>query len=282
MSELGVVLCGEVRQDLTMYLFLVDETNAGYVPDKFFILGGLVFTQEQIRKVDTVVKARRKEFGYRNGDSFKFNTHTRPEHVSIENFRLAKQAVISDLKEIGVRLVVTVVLHNVAQKNDDRLMEWGLSNVAASYHRLLSKEDAHGFMLMDRDNKRYDFLESFHQHGFDYSGSRKSVQDRVLLFGMTNDNASHLASATDIALGAFRYCVNAAGGEGRTNVAASMFRDLSQLLWGVKNAEGVVHAAGYGYLPSPEPSTVWVGEYREKYERLAEALQEYAIDKLDG
>lgn len=264
-----------------MYLFLVDETNAGYVPDQFFILGGLVVTEEQVPKVDAALKARRLEYGYKNGDSFKFNTHTRPEQVTIEQFRLAKQAVISDLKEIGVRLIVTVVLHNVAKENPDRLMEWGLSNVAASYHRLLTREEAVGFMLMDRDNKRYDFLESFHQHGFDYNGSRKSVQDRVLLFGMTNDNASHLASATDIALGAFRYCVNAAGGQGRGDIAAGMFRDLSQLIWGEEDAKGVRHLAGYGYIPSPDPSTVRVNEYREKYERLATALAEYALDELD-
>ncbi|MBL3699655.1 hypothetical protein [Leucobacter luti] len=264
-----------------MYLFLVDETNAGFVPNKFFILGGLVFTEEQVPLVDAAVKARREEYGYRNGDSFKFNTHTRPEQVSIENFRLAKQAVISDLREIGVRMIVTVVLHDVAGQEPDRLMEWGLENVAYPYHKLLGEESAQGFMLMDRDNQRYDFLESFHQHGFDYSGSRKSVQDRILLFGMTNDNASHLASATDIALGAFRYCVNAAGGEGRDEIAASMFRDLSHLMWGVEKENGVRQIGGYGYHPSPKPSTVYHPPYRARYERLATALKEYALDDLD-
>lgn len=264
-----------------MHLFLVDETNAGYVPDKFFILGGLAFTDEQIHLVDTAVKARRAEYGYNNGDSFKFNTHTRPEQVSIKDFRLAKQSVISDLKEIGVRLIVTVVLHNVAGQEPDRLMEWGLSNVAASYHKLLVSEDAQGFMLMDRDNQRYDFLESFHQHGFDYSGSRKSVQDRVLLFGMTNDNASHLASATDIALGAFRYCVNAAGGDGRDEIAKSMFGDLAHILWAREDADGIRIATGHGYIPSPRPSEVRVDKYRERYVRLASALQGYALDVLD-
>ena len=60
------------------------------MPDKFFILGGLVFTEEQVAKVDAAVKARRRQFGYKDGDSFKFNTHTRPEQVSIEQFKDAK------------------------------------------------------------------------------------------------------------------------------------------------------------------------------------------------
>lgn len=265
-----------------MHLFLVDETNAGHMPDKFFILGGLVFTEEQVAKVDAAVKARRRQFGYKDGDSFKFNTHTRPEQVSIEQFRDAKQALIADLKDIGVRMIATVCLHDVAGKDPDRIMEYGLNNVAASYHRLLSKEQAQGFMLMDRDNDRYDYLERFHQHGFDYGGSHKSVQDRVLLFGMTNDNASHLASATDIALGAFRYCVNAAGGAGRDAVAKAMFGNLSHLMWGVDDPKaGKRQVKGYGYIPSPEPSNIRVDKYRERYENLAKALEEYALTELD-
>lgn len=266
-----------------MHLFLVDETNAGYMPDKFFILGGLVFTEEQVTKVDAAVKARRREYGYKDGDSFKFNTHTRPEQVSIEQFRDAKQALISDLKEISVRMIATVCLHNVAGNDPDRNMEFGLNQVAASYHRLLTKEQGQGFMLMDRDNDRYDYLERFHQHGFDYGGSQKSVQDRVLLFGMTNDNASHLASATDIALGAFRYCVNAAGGEGRDTVAKAMFGDLASLIWGVADPKaGKRQTKGYGYIPSPEPTNIRVAKYRERYENLAKALEQYALTELDN
>jgi hypothetical protein len=264
-----------------MHLLLVDESNKGHMPNKFFILGGLVFSEEQVTKVDAAIKARRHEFGFEDGDSFKFDTNSRPPQVTIPQHREAKRATISDLKRIGVRLITTVCLHDLAGNNPDQTMEFGLNNVAASYHRLLTQENTVGYMLMDRDNDRYDYLERFHQHGFKYKNSEKAVQDRILLFGMTSDNASHLGSATDIALGAFRYCVNAAGGEGRDEIAKTMFQDLADLMWGELDASGTKQVGNRGYIPSPEVSNIRVLKYREKYERLGNALERYALDELD-
>lgn len=263
-----------------MHMFLIDETNLNYRADRFFILGGLVITVDQISRVDQAVKERRQEFGYRNGDSFKFNTHSRPPHVSVESAKDAKRAIIEDLKNIGVRLIITVVLHQISANKGERLLEWGLSNVAASYHRLLEEEAAKGFMFMDRDSDRFKFFSEFHQHGFNYEDRVKSVQDRILLFGMTNDRASHLASATDIALGAFRYCVNTASGEGRSEIAKGMFKNLAQLLWAREDESGVLHAKGYGYIPSPNPECIKVPQYRMRYEQLAKALESYALDEI--
>lgn len=148
------------RHDGSMHTFLVDETNKDFKENLFFIVGGLVFTESQIVEVDAAVKQRRSQFGYRSGDRFKFNTRERADHISPEDHREAKRLLIGDLKNIGARLIVSVVLHDLARNTpfDDR-MRWGLNTLAQAYHSLLCHDAAQGIFLMDRDNDRFDHLE---------------------------------------------------------------------------------------------------------------------------
>ncbi len=266
-----------------MHVFLVDETNRDYKPGRFFIVGGLVFTEEQVELVDAAVRECRLGAGFRAGDSFKFDTNSRPSHVSIENHRDAKRTLIHRLNEIGVRMIVSVVLHDLAARHDyGTRMEWALNTVAGAYRKLLHTERATGVMLMDRDNDRFDHLEHLFQHGLRMGeDAHVDVSDRIRLFGMTSDNASNLSSAADVSLGAFRYCVNTAVGAGREPVAREMFPALARIMWsGPEN--GVQRVRGFGYHPRPEASRIRAPRLRERYEALSNALAQYAIDPLDA
>lgn len=264
----------------SVHMFLVDETNRDFVENTFFIVGGLVYTPEQIPLVDRAVALCRGAAGYRSGDSFKFNTNERPAYVSIEDHRDAKKSLIADLKEIGVRMIVSVVLHDLCRDQSyDQRMEWSLNTLAGAYRKLLVAERARGIMLMDRDNDRFDHLEHLFQHGLTFQdGSQIGLQDRIQLFGMTNDNASNLSSAADIALGAFRYCVNTAVGQGREPVAREMFPDLASIMWAVETADGNQQIRGYGYHPRPKEQRV--PAHRERYSNLASALASYSIEPI--
>lgn len=267
-----------------MYTFMVDETNRDYVEGHFFIVGGLVFTPEQALSVDRAVAARRAEFGYRPGDNFKFNTNERPAYVTPDQHREAKQLIIADLKEIGVRMIVSVVLHDLCRDQTyDTRMDWGLNTLAGAYRKLLSAERAYGIMLIDRDNDRFDHLEYLFQHGLRmYTGDHVRVDDRIKLFGQTNDNASNLSSAADIALGAFRYCVNTAVGAGRELVARVMFPDLAEVMWGVPSTrdESDKQIAGYGYHARPKTHNITVPWHKDRYFSLAAALTSYSLDPI--
>ncbi len=261
----------------TMYLYLVDEVNPEYAEGKFFLLGGLVFTDEQIPRVDAAVKARREAAGYKNGDSFKFHTRSYPKHVSQEDFRDAKAGLLEDLAEIGVRFIATVVLHDIAANDHSKLMSWGLPNIGEAYRRLLIQDKAQGMMLMDRDTKQFDLMANFHQHGFKYpSGGTTQVQDKIVLFGMTNNNASHLSSATDIAMGAFNFCVEAALGHAKEEIAVGMFRSFREMFWMETSATGSRRALGYGYLPSPRPDRVLSTAYKAQYTTVGEGLWRFS------
>lgn len=264
-----------------MHLFLVDETNKHFVENHFFIVGGLVFTPDQASEVSNAVALRRHDAGFRPGDSFKFNTSERPGYVSPDEHREAKRLVVSDLRDIGVRMVVSLVLHDLCQSRSyDDQMEWSLNTLAGAYRKLLLRDGARGIMLMDRDNDRFDHLEHLYQHGLQFqNGTSIDLSDRIMLFGMTNDNASHLSSAADIALGAFRYCVNTAVGEGRESVAREMFPHLAEILWSNGRPGRARKILDYGYYPRPKVPNIRVAAHKQRYHDLADALLAYSTSE---
>ncbi|POH63649.1 hypothetical protein C3B60_16170 [Cryobacterium zongtaii] len=265
-----------------VHTFLVDETNRNYVENHFFIVGGLVYTPEQIGPVNDAIVRVRREAGYLAGDSLKFNTNERPDYISPATHRDAKKLVVSALKDIGVRMIVSVVLHDLCRNQSyDERMNWALNTVTGAYSRLLASENTHGIMLMDRDNDRFDHLEYLFQHGLKMSNRHVRVDNRIMLFGMTNDNASNLSSAADIALGAFRYCLNTAVGDGREPVAREMFPDLTEIMWANDLGGGAKLYAGYGYHPRPQLEKIRVVAHRARYDNLAAALNSYSIESLD-
>jgi hypothetical protein len=265
-----------------MYTFLVDETNKDAGQGEFFIVGGLVFREDQVSDVHAAVARQRRLAGYRPGESFKFETNSRPAHVTIEQHREAKRELISDLSDLGVRMIVSVVLHDLCRNQTyDERMEWALNTLAGGYRKLLLDEGETGIMLMDRDNDRYDHLEYLHQHGLRiFTGNHVRVDDRIRLFGMTSDNASHLSSAADICLGAFRYCANTASGRGREPVAREMFPNLAKLVWAKPNSQGELRAGGLGYLPRPKRQHIAVSWMRDRYDNLADGLNSYVLPEV--
>ncbi|MEV8265649.1 hypothetical protein AB0P00_16010 [Microbacterium sp. NPDC077057] len=258
-----------------MHWFIVDETNRDYSANHFFIVGGLVFKPDQVEPVDAAVRAIREKYGYLPGDSFKFDTRARPEQVSIEQSTAAKGELIVALRDLGVRMITYVILHDLCMNQTyDVRMNYALNTLAYAYSDLLRQENGTGVMLMDRDNDRYAHLESLFQDGLTFSGGRKFRLDhRIKLFGMTNDNASHLSSAADVALGAFRYCVNAAGGWGKDAVAREMFPVVSSIMWGVE--QGTVRRIG-GYGFHARPQRVGKPDFQVLYADLKNALMTYA------
>ena len=256
-----------------MHWFVADETNKDSSQGEFFIYGGLVFTEEQIPLVHAAVDAIRLKYGYQPGDDFKFHTRARPSQVTIDSARLAKQELVEALKAIGVRMIVYVVLHDIAtNRTEVERMNYALDTVSWAYHRLLDMERTDGVMLIDRDDDQHNHLAHLFQHGIAVGGKQVSVRDRIRFFGQTSNNASHLSSAVDVALGAFRYCANAAGGVGSDEVARAIFSPLSELLWGVGTDPKQV--GGHGFIA--RPIEVHAPAFDVRYTQLRTALTTYS------
>jgi hypothetical protein len=257
-----------------VHWFVTDETNNDYVEDRFFIYGGLVMTDEQMVELSDAVGAIRTKYGYQRGDHFKFHTRARPDAVSIDAAKAAKKEVVEAVERIGIRMIVYVILHNIAVAQTEAVrMNWALNTVTWAYHRLLEREGAKGVFVMDRADEQHVHLAELFQHGIDVDPNRVPIGDRVILLGMTSDNASHISSAVDIALGGFRYCVNAAGGDGSQVVAADIFPPLARIIWGIE-VGGTKYIRNYGFHSMPK-TEIKSGRFKAIYMDLYGKLDEY-------
>lgn len=260
-----------------MHWFVVDETNKNSTPGEFFIIGGLVLTEPQIEEVHDAVEDIRQRHGYRPGDKLKFQSSSRPDHVPIASARDAKKDVITALNRLQVRMITYVLLHDIGKNmNEQARMEWGLNTVALAYHKLLRSEQSWGCMMIDRDDQQHGHLVTLFQQGA--GNPLISLNDRIKFYGMTSDNASHLSSAVDIALGGFRFCVNAAVRDANSDKASptvrAIFEPISRLLWGVE--EGPVRRIG-GYGFHARPNSVRKSEFAAKYTDLRQKLSAFAL-----
>jgi hypothetical protein len=255
-------------------MFACDETNTTPVLGQFFIYGGVVVDDVQLATLSARVDEIREQFGFLPGDSLKFATAHTPNQVGAERARLAKKAVVKTLEGIGARMIVYVVLHDIAMKvSEAERMQMALNVVATRFHDLLTIEDGRGVMVIDRAENHFDHLSHLYQHGNSSKTNQKQLSDRILHFGMSNDNASNVSSAADIALGAFRYCVNTAGGRGSEHVAREMYPPIARMIWGVRVADEVV-LDHYGY--NQYPREVRKPEYAERYSKLVGSLATYS------
>ena len=264
-----------------MHWFVTDETNNDFVSGTFFIYGGLVVTDSQLQEVHTAVQAIRSKYGYLPGDSLKFHTRSRPTQVSIADSKAAKREVIEALERIGARLLIYVILHDIAQsQTPDTRQKWALNTVTYAYYRLLIEENAGGVFMMDRDDEQHTHLASLFQNGPKMADGRHvAVSDRIFLFGMSANNSSHLSSAVDIALGGFRYCVNTAGGDGAQVVAGEIFPPLARMLWG-REVGGTKYIRDRGFHSMPK-TEIKSSSYKRIYKNLFEKLNAYSGGDAD-
>ena len=65
------------------YLLFTDETNMCPGKDaKFFIYGGVFFPTNKLKDVHNLVEESRLKNNFRFEDELKFETHSRPNHVT--------------------------------------------------------------------------------------------------------------------------------------------------------------------------------------------------------
>lgn len=261
-----------------MYLYLTDESNRPPEPDRFFVYGGLVIDADRIPELDRIVRDIRTRFHYLPGETFKFSNvgnHDATEH------RDAKAAVLAALPGLGASFIATTILRQViggqvnGQIQNDEYIEFAINTATAGFHKYLRTAQGHGIMLLDRDADpgRFNAMAARYQEGLQPAGYNLAVNDRIHLFGMTSNNASHLSSAADIALGAFRYCLDYACGVGLEPAARSLMTALLPTIWSDPTT-GVFRE--YGYVPRPVVDNIYSPAIRATYDRVADTLRDLA------
>lgn len=257
-----------------IYLLLTDETNLPTDPKaRFFAYGGLFFDIEKLPLLDKAIERTRMECGYKLGDELKFETNAKPDHVTIEQARCAKEGVIQACIEVGATFIVQVVLNDLASKQShDTLITWGGNEVLAAFNIFLRENDTYGIVAVDRlaSVAEYRYLTDKFCVGLNLQSGDSMRLERIKLFTSTCINASHVASAMDIVLGAFRYCINEPQ---NVDAAKKMMAQIIRMLWQERRGKTI---SARGLILRPK--NVTVPAYQAEYERLVEWINSLIME----
>jgi hypothetical protein len=256
-----------------MYVLFTDETNCQPSKQvKFFITGGLFFPAKVFSALDSGIKQIRCEHGYLPTDSFKFDTRARPPHVKHNHATEAKAQVVSLCSKLGCRFIAVVIHHSVLTKQKGGKFLWPFDALIAKFEYFLRGENEHGLCVVDNlpiDGGQWKYLSERFTKGL-YLAPRKKYMplSRIRLFAATCNNASHISSATDIVLGAFRYCVN---DPKNADLAKEMLRNVAQMMHHEK-IDGKRRVREMGLLL--RPMKVDIPEYQQDYDLLLDNLSQ--------
>lgn len=257
-----------------MHLFLADETNKNPQPGQFFLYGGLVLNTDRIPAIHSGIAGIRKRFQYAPGANFKF---TNQQGIDPATHATAKAEVLKLLAAEEAELLVTVVHQSIiARQEEAKYMAMAINAATSNFYSFLVAHDSHGVLQIDRVDQRskgeadqYKQLADRFQRGLSMPGGETfPIFERVVMFGMTNNNSSHLSSAADIALGSLCVCVNAATGHTKSDTAA---RDLMKLVDPLFRWREFGHRQGY----SQYPKTFKAPTVARKYDDMKRALLSY-------
>jgi len=260
-----------------MYFLLTDETNR-FPSDAapFFVYGGLVFPVDVLDALHSGIESIRKEVGYRAADQFKFDTRSRPDHISREDATDAKRMVLQLCLQLECKFIVHVILHDViANQDGDQQLQWAADYVIGRFNQYLHEVGDEGICIVDNLPNRSEFryLANKFTTGLTLDSGTRVQLDRIKLFASTCIGASHVASAMDIVLGSFRYCIN---DPANITAAAEMLRQVTVMMWNRK-VDNKLFVRGRGLILRPKLSEIRVKEYRQKYEDLIDQLKELSV-----
>ncbi len=248
-----------------MFILLADETNTEPTNAKFFIYGGLIVPWINVRNIHEEIIEVRTKAGYKPGDKFKFNTRERPNHVSEENAREAKNAVI-DLCISNNCKFITHIIHHKIIKNQDKATQVtrAADYVIGRFNSFLEQANDDGICIVDHlpEKSEWKYLSDKFSKGLTINQSNLAL-DRILSFSATCINASHLNSAMDIVLGCFRYCVN---DPSNREIAHTMLTKILKMMWH-KEISGKKYFRDYGLIMRPKLENI-SGPLKTEYDQL--------------
>ena len=257
-----------------MYLLLTDETNKEPSVDaKFFMYGGILFPLERLVILNAGIASIRESVGYSPGDEFKFDSNSRPDGISTKEFTEAKNAVIDLCLENDVKFIVHVILHKIIARQDpSEQVMMAADYVIGRFNYFLRLKSDTGICIVDNlpTKIQFRYLSDKFQSGLSFPGAKGPVSlDNIQLFGATCINASHVNSAMDIILGAFRYSIN---NPQNADAASTMMKKVVSMMWN-HEAYGKILYNGYGFIPRPPLNKIGEKAYKKEYEQLIKHIE---------
>ncbi len=259
-----------------MQLFLTDETNLQPTDDaRFFVYGGLIIPFDRFLELDRGIQTIRATHSYRPGDELKFDTRSRPEHVTIGDATAAKREVVELALSLDCKFIAHIILHDIVRNQDpDYRVQSAADFVLGRFNYYLREIGDHGIVVVDNlpVHAQFRYLSERFCHGLDLQSERRVALDRIRLFAASCSTASLVHSAIDIVLGSFRYCIN---NPRNPQVAREMMLNVVRMMWHrYEAATDTYYVADRGLITRPRLNNIRFEAYRREYESLFRHLNE--------
>lgn len=195
---------------LVVHLLYCDETNLDQSQGDFLVYGGLIVSAERALALSLAVDEIRRRAGIDPDFELKFNP--RPDNLSHMEFSALKQAVIETAIAHDSCLLIYLVLHDLAT-NADEARRFGINTICLHFNRLMERISGPGLVLIDRFNDEDNQIDAHMRQkfavGIEFPNGRSTRLGNVVGFHYCARGQSHFSSITDIALGSFRFAINA-------------------------------------------------------------------------
>lgn len=257
-----------------MYLLYTDETNVDPATSDFFAYAGVAIPGDQAGRLSSRIDAVRAANGYRADDLLKFNTRERPAHVTAQQHRDAKEQLLAEAANHGVKFFCSFILHRVATSPEDaRLNE--INRICLHFNYFLKRTQDHGLVLIDTfpNTGLFAILKKkflIGLKGLPYSPSYRL--DRLLGLHVASIGSSHFCSVVDVVPGSLRYAINCQNDASRQNVCQILLEQLAPLA--VRSAAGKVEEISFFF----SPKTIRVQAYLTEYLALHAYLAANGLD----
>lgn len=256
---------------ISLHLFYCDETNLEDRPGDFLIYGGLIVNGAIAKEFSAEIDELRTRHGVPRDYRLKFNPG--PEGFTHEQFIALKQEVLEVAARLGARLVVYVILHDIAT-NPDAARRNGINTVCYHFDCILNRLGGAGLVLIDRFNDEGNAIDAHLRDKFTVGITGLPYTPEMRLanicgFHYSAIGQSHFPSVLDVALGSLRLAVNAHTREtaGLMTTANTLLSLLSPLFWR-QNDDERIPELGFQF----SPKVIKAPKFRTKYQGLKDFL----------
>ncbi len=259
-----------------MYVLYCDESNMSERQGDFLIYGGLAIASDRILALSQAIDEIRARAGVPRDFRLKFNPG--PDSLSHQEFLRLKQAMVEAATTHGAKLIVYVILHDIATSPDEARRN-GINAVCFHFDCLLNRWNGPGLVLIDRFNDQGNQIEahltekfSVGVRGMPYAHEIRLT--KIVGFHYSSVGQSHLPSIVDIVLGSLRFAINAhtRNVEKQLQTARKLLGLLEPLFWRDNGAA----ISELSFLFSPK--VIKAPSYREQYQALKDFLGESGIE----
>lgn len=258
-----------------MYLLYCDETNIEERKGDFFLYGGICIPPENCaslsRRIDEIREAAKVPA------TFKLKFLPAPNGVNHETFIELKKSIIAAAIDSGARLLVSVILHDIATTPDVARRN-AINTLCYHFDCLLNRYKSTGLVLIDRfSDKQIDghLIEKFSVGVTGLPHTSQLRLSNIVGFHYSAIGQSHFSSLIDILVGSLRFAINAHTRDQKQNLAtASKILEGIQPLFFREKETSPISELSFFF----SPKTIKVDSYRTKYENLKAFLNDGGIN----